>query len=178
MKQVFARLAAIGPMALAAACAAPPTVPSAPAGLQPPPGQQATEVLHARGVQIYECAAVANRPGEYAWTFRAPEADLTDAAGRPLGRHYAGPSWEAPDGSLLLGKLRARDAGPDPKAIPWLLLDATSAGRDGRFARVRSIQRLQTVGGLAPAEPCDAVRAAQTARVPYRAVYVFFAPVS
>lgn len=178
MTYVAARWWALVPALLAAACAAPPTIPAAPAALQPPPGQLPTQVLHARGVQIYECAAVANRPGDYAWAFKAPEAELTDATGRTLGKHYGGPSWEAPDGSLIVGKLRARDAGPDPRAIPWLLLDASSTGRDGAFSRVRSIQRLQTVGGLAPAEPCDATHAAQVARVPYRAVYVFFAPAS
>jgi hypothetical protein len=178
MTHVPARLRSIAPALLLAACAAPATIPSAPTALQPPPGQLPTQVLHARGVQIYECAAVASRPGEYAWAFKAPEADLADAAGRTLGRHYAGPSWEAPDGSLIVGKLRARDAGPDARSIPWLLLDARSTGRDGAFSRVRSIQRVQTVGGLAPAEPCDAAHAAQVARVPYRAVYVFFTPAS
>lgn len=178
MSHVAAPLWALVPALFLAACAAPPTIPSAPAALQPPPGHQPSQVLHARGVQIYECAPVANRPGEYAWAFKAPEAELADAAGRTLGKHYAGPSWEAPDGSLIVGKLRARDPGPDPRAIPWLLLDASSTGRDGAFSRVRSIQRLQTVGGIAPAEPCDAAHAAQFARVPYRAVYVFFTPAS
>ncbi|MBX3606670.1 MAG: DUF3455 domain-containing protein [Piscinibacter sp.] len=165
---------ALAGAALLAACAAPP-VPVAPAALQPPAGQHATQVLQARGVQIYECAAVAGRPGEYAWAFRAPDAELTDTAGRTLGKHYAGPTWEANDGSKVTGRIRARDAGPDPRAVPWLLLDTSAEGPAGSFSGVRSIQRLQTIGGIAPAEPCSAERATQIARVPYRAVYVLFA---
>ena len=60
--------------------------------------------------------------GVYEWIFRAPDATLTDWSGRALGKHYAGPTWEAADGSRVLGEVRARDPGPDPKAIPWLLL--------------------------------------------------------
>lgn len=177
MHPALARALALAPFVLAAACAAPLTIPSAPAALQPPADQRPTQVLNARGVQIYECSPVSGRSGEFAWAFKAPEAELIDAAGRSAGTHYAGPTWQAPDGSRLVGKPLARDPGPDPQAIPWLLLDTTPAGRDGSFSRVRSVQRLQTVGGSAPTQPCDASRAAQLARVPYRAVYVFFAPV-
>lgn len=169
----FPRLLAVTPFALAAACTSVPLPPAAPAALQPPADQRATEVLNARGVQIYECTASAG--GRHAWAFKAPEADLTDAQGRTLGTHFAGPTWLAADGSRLTGKLRARDPGPDPQAIPWLLLDATPGGAPGRFSAVRSIQRLQTVGGLAPATPCDAAHVGEQARVPYRAVYVLFA---
>lgn len=158
---------------LLAACTSVPLPPAAPPALQPPADQRATEVLNARGVQIYECAASAG--GGHAWTFKAPEAELTDPQGRASGTHFAGPTWQAADGSRLTGTLRARDPGPDPQAIPWLLLDATPAGAPGRFSGVRSIQRLQTIGGLAPARPCDAAHAGEQARVPYRAVYVFFA---
>lgn len=167
------RALAASPALLMAACTSLPLPPAAPPALQPAADQRATEVLHARGVQIYECSASAG--GGHAWAFKAPEADLTDAQGRTLGSHFAGPTWLAPDGSRLTGKLRARDPGPDPQAIPWLLLDATPGGNPGRFSGVRSIQRLQTVGGLAPATPCDAAHAGTLARVPYRAVYVFFA---
>lgn len=177
MPPALARAAAPLAALIVAACAAPLTLPSAPAALQPPADLRATQVLQARGVQIYECSPVSGRSGEFAWAFKAPEAELIDAAGRAAGTHYAGPTWQAPDGSMLVGKPLARDPGPDPQAIPWLLLDATPAGRAGSFSRVRSIQRLQTVGGSAPGEPCDASRAAQLARVPYRAVYVFFTPV-
>jgi hypothetical protein len=166
------RLRAVAGLAVVAVgCASP-----LPAALSPPPGHVLTHVLRADGVQIYECAAAKERDGVFAWSFKAPEAVLVDAAsGRAMGRHYGGPTWEGPDGSVVVGKLKARDDGPDPRAIPWLLLAAEAAGRDGAFSGVRSIQRLQTEGGKPPAEGCDAAAAvARTVRVPYRAVYRFY----
>ena len=63
--------------------------------------------LWADGVQIYECrkAADASFP---AWVFVAPDAKLVDAGGMPMGHHYAGPTWEAPDGSKVVGVVKAK----------------------------------------------------------------------
>ncbi len=71
--------------------------------------------------------------------------------------------------------MKARDGGPDPDAIPWLLLGAKSNSGTGAFGQVRSIQRLQTVGGKAPSTPCSQDNAHQVARVTYKAVYYFYA---
>ncbi|HET9645940.1 MAG TPA: DUF3455 domain-containing protein, partial [Burkholderiaceae bacterium] len=104
-----------------------------------------------------------------------PEASLSDAVtGRAMGRHYAGPSWEAPDGSIVVGKVSARDDGPDPRAIPWLLLTAEVKGREGIFSKVRSIQRLRTEGGKPPAQGCDSQHAGEISRMPYKAEYRFY----
>jgi hypothetical protein len=46
------------------------------------------------------------------WTLKAPEADLFDANGRAIGRHYAGPTWELMDGSEVVGKFKARADAP------------------------------------------------------------------
>jgi len=60
-------------------------------------------------------------------------------------------------------------------AIPWLLLGATShGGENGKMTQVTSIQRLSTVGGLAPATGCDADHVGATADVPYDADYFFY----
>jgi hypothetical protein len=173
------RLGAVGLAIVVAGCASPPAPPrhvsqATPAALQPPPGEVLSHVLLADGVQIYECRPAKERAGAYDWTFQAPEAVLTDEGGRPIGKHYAGPTWEALDGSRVVGKVMARADAPDPQAIPWLLLGAEPAGGGGAFSGVRSIQRLQTAGGKAPAGDCDAGDAARTARVPYRAVYRFY----
>ena len=40
---------------------------------------------------------------------------------------------------------------PSASAIPWLLLTAKSNGPEGSFSNVTSIQRVNTVGGIAPA---------------------------
>ena len=145
-----------------------------PAKLQAPAGQAAFVEALASGVQIYDCAPKADDPAAFGWKFRAPEASLRDRSGHMLGKHYAGPTWESVDGSKVVGQLKASDAGPDPKAIPWLLLSAKSNSGIGVFATVTSVQRVRTVGGIAPADRCDASTAGQVARVPYTATYLFY----
>jgi hypothetical protein len=145
-----------------------------PAQLQAPAGQLPFVEALATGVQIYECAPKPIEPSAYAWTFRSPEATLSDRSGRALGKHYAGPTWESVDGSKVVGQAKASDPGSDPSAIPWLLLTAKSSSGAGTFAQVTSIQRVRTVGGAAPTEPCGAANAAQVARVPYAATYYFY----
>src|SRR5258706_13754782 len=61
-----------------------------PAPLQAPAGQSAYVEALATGVQIYECAPKPGEPSSAAWTFRAPEATLSDRSGRALGKHYSG----------------------------------------------------------------------------------------
>jgi len=151
--------------------AAPPDVP---APLRAPTGQSAFVEALATGVQIYECASKPGEPPTFAWTFRAPEATLSDQSGHALGKHYAGPTWESIDGSKVVGQLKAGDPGPDPTAIPWLLLTAKSSSGAGIFAQTTSVQRVKTVGGVAPSERCDAANATQVARVPYTATYYFY----
>ncbi|HTG02321.1 MAG TPA: DUF3455 domain-containing protein, partial [Nitrospirota bacterium] len=127
------------------------------------------------GVQIYTCEAVKDNPTRYEWIFKAPDAELFDNAGNKIGRHYAGPTWEALDGSRVIGEVRAKDNGPDPDAIPWLLLSAKSTSGSGAFSRTQSVQRLYTVGGKAPAEGCNGQeQAGKEARVAYKAKYYFY----
>jgi hypothetical protein len=127
------------------------------------------------GVQIYECSASKADPTRFEWVFKAPEADLFDAKGNKIGKHYAGPTWESNDGSKVVGEVVAKDNGPAADAIPWLLLSAKSTSGKGVFSRVLSIQRLSTVGGKAPAEGCDKTQSGKEARVAYKARYTFFA---
>src|SRR6185503_67311 len=70
------------------------------------PNETLAMVVPAKGVQIYEC-----RPRR-----------------AKIGRHYAGPHWEASDGSKVLGTVRERADAPAAGAIPWLLLSAKSVG--------------------------------------------------
>jgi Protein of unknown function (DUF3455) len=145
-----------------------------PAGLALPAGEISAFKLGARGSQNYECRESRDGPGKWQWVFVAPEAELFDGAGRSVGKHYAGPTWEsAADGSKVVGKVKARADAPDPKAIPWLLLQAVGVNGGGMFASVKSVQRLDTAGGQAPASGCDASAAGQVRKVPYTAAYVF-----
>jgi len=177
MKSNFSvALAQFAVIALSSGCTTSPSIvpPEAPQTLRPPSDQIVFVEALATGVQIYECAPKADQPSAFEWSFRAPEAALVDRAGRPLGKHYAGPTWESTDGSTVVGEIKARDPGPDKSAIPWLLLSAKSTGGSGLFSQTRSIQRVQTSGGIAPAQVCSSENAKQVARVPYTATYYFY----
>jgi len=158
-------------------CAAPDTAPppAIPARLVVPATQELSLKTKAVGVQIYECAADRDDATHFEWVFRAPEATLLDAKGNRVGVHYAGPTWEANDGSKVLGEVKARDDGPDATAIPWLLLAAKSATGKGPLARTTSVQRILTVGGKAPGDGCGPAQAGREIRVPYEAAYYFYA---
>ena len=150
------------------------TVPPLPENLRAPGGELLFLEAAATGEQIYECAAGKDQPARFEWTFKAPEADLFDRGGKKIGKHYAGPTWEANDGSRVVGQVKARDNGPDSGAIPWLLLTAKSNSGSGVFSRTTSIQRVNTVGGTAPTEGCSEAQAGKVARVPYKATYYFY----
>lgn len=142
--------------------------------LQAPQRQVVTLETKATGVQIYECKSSKDDPVRFEWVFKAPEALLFDSKGKRIGRHYAGPSWESTDGSKVVGEVRARDNGPDPNSLPWLLLSAKSTSGTGVFSQTRSIQRLHTAGGKAPAEGCTRDQVGKELRVPYTAHYYFY----
>lgn len=145
-----------------------------PATLRPPASQELMLEVLARGVQVYECASSSDAYPAFAWKFKGPEADLADRAGRPMGTHYGGPTWKAHDGSAVVAEVSAKADATQPKAIPHLLLSVKSASGNGVFSKVRSIQRLDTVGGIAPAEPCTAQEVTRVARVPYTATYYMY----
>jgi Protein of unknown function (DUF3455) len=127
--------------------------------------------VYAKGDQIYSCKSDA---GQFTWTLKAPDARLFDKDGSAFGKHFAGPSWQANDGSLVVGKAIANAPSPDPDSIPWLLVTIVSHDGDGMLSRATIVQRLNTKGGNAPASGCDASHVAQEIRVPYSADYRFY----
>ena len=162
---------------LVAACASaqPPTsLVKVPDKLNPGANESLAMVVAAKGVQIYECRARKDQVGSYEWAFVAPEADLFDARGTRIGRHYAGPHWESIDGSKILGMPKERVDAPVADAIPWLLLSAKSVGAEGSFSKVTSIQRVNTAGGAAPKVGCSQAATGTPARINYTADYYFF----
>lgn len=142
-----------------------------PAALAPAADQTIKASLSGVGVQIYMCNATATG---FAWTFVAPQANLLDDCDKLVGTHFIGPTWQGNDGSSVVG---AKVAGVslDSSAVPWLLLKAASNGPTaGKFSDVTSIQRLATVGGIAPSSGCDASHLGSIAQIPYTAQYVFY----
>jgi hypothetical protein len=142
------------------------------AGAQDAPAKPAAIEAFGKGVQIYTCKAAA--AGTFAWTLKAPEASLSDAKGNVIGKHFAGPSWQASDGSTVVGEALNASPSPDAGAIPWLVVRAKSHAGDGAMSKVAYVVRTRTEGGAAPATGCDAGHADAEVRVPYSAVYIFF----
>jgi hypothetical protein len=117
-----------------------------PAALAVAPDMQLLLSAHAEGVQIYVCAPGKDDPAQLSWTLKAPEAVLFDDKGGQIGKHYAGPSWELSDGSLITGK--------------------------GLLAKAGMVQRIETAAGLPPKGACPA---GNETRIAYSATYRFFA---
>jgi Protein of unknown function (DUF3455) len=129
----------------------------------------------ASGSQIYTCQQ--GRDAKYSWTLKAPDAELRDSKGSVIGRHFAGPTWKAGDGSEVTGKAVARVDSPDPDSIPWLLVTATGHSGQGIFSRVVTIQRIHTHAGQPPpATACSPSKQGLETKSNYTAEYVFYAP--
>lgn len=166
---VLGFLATVACSALAsAACAQ-----DVPDNLRPAANETMLLQVHAKGDQIYTCKADG---ANYAWTLKAPDAQLFDKNGKPFGKHFAGPSWEANDGSRVTGKAVANAPSPDADSIPWLLITVADRSGDGVLAHVTSIQRVNTKGGKAPTTGCNGATVNKEVRVAYAADYRFFAP--
>jgi hypothetical protein len=176
---VFLRTARLGAPVLAlllGACTSPShadpasdiRAPEVPVGLQTP-GETNKIHFHAYavGVQIYAWSGTN-------WVFQSPEAVLfadADAHGE-IGIHYAGPTWESQSGSKVVGAAVANAPSPNANSIPLLLIRAVSTQGPGIFAQTTYVQRINTVGGRAPATAGTA--GGQIARVPYTAEYFFY----
>ena len=178
MRSLLVSTCALSAAVLAASgCASGPVAvpPDVPANLRAPAGQVIFLEALGSGVQIYECTSKSDQPSTYGWTFRGAEAALVDRTGRSVGKHYSPkPTWESTDGSSVITEVKARDPGPDPTAVPWLLLGVKATAGAGAFTATKSMQRVQTVGGVMPSEPCNATNAKQVARVPYTATFFFY----
>ncbi len=142
-----------------------------PAEIAVPAGHKAAMTLVGAGELTYECKAKADGSG-HEWTFAGPNAVLTDAKKKTVGKYYAGPTWESNDGSKITGKQLA--VSPNPNAIPLQLVQTTPAEGKGMMNGVTYIQRLNTQGGTAPKDPCAAANMGTKQMVKYQADYVFF----
>jgi len=127
--------------------------------------------LQGKGVQIYACQAV---DAGFAWKLKGPEAVLSDQSGVQVGRHFAGPSWQANDGSTIVGEPLVASPSPTPGSVAWLVLRVKSASGAGLFANVAYVARTATQGGVAPSTGCDAIHVGTEVRISYTATYTMF----
>jgi Protein of unknown function (DUF3455) len=172
---IFSRMSAAVFLCISCAVALPGAARAqdVPEQLRPPDGAKLLLEVHAKGDQIYTCKADG---ANFAWTLKAPDAELTDKDGKAFGRHFAGPSWEATDSSRVTGKAAASVPSPDPTSIPWLLVKVVDHSGDGVLSHASWIQRVNTKGGKAPASGCTSATADTEVRVAYAADYRFFVP--
>jgi hypothetical protein len=149
----------------------PPEVPNA---IQAPLGEEVVLLAHASGSQIYTCQAGTDR--KFAWTLKAPDAELKDRNGKVIGSHFAGPTWKLNDGSEVVGKASAHVDSPDSDSIAWLLVNAVSHSGTGLLTSVTTIQRVHTHGGKPPSVGCDEAHRDAETKSSYTADYYFYAP--
>lgn len=122
----------------------------------------------------YECRAKAGMASAFEWVFVGPEAVLNARSGQMLGKYYGPPAtWESSDGSKLTGA-QVAVAPAMPGSIPLQLVKANPAMGDGAMKGVSYIQRVATLGGVAPAMPCAGDNLGRKEVVNYQADYIFW----
>ncbi len=169
------------------------TPPSVPDRLQVPEGNEVFLIGHAFGTQDYVCAASGTG---VAFVLTTPEAVLFDNPARRVVNHFFSPNpveggtiratWQSTrDSSVFWGKLTASatfltdPAFVAPDAIAWLTLGQAGVlvgvGGGNKLAVASFVQRVNTVGGLAPSIGCNSpAEIGNKAFVPYEADYVFY----
>ena len=153
--------------ALPPAAAASSPAPDVPGAIAVTGDEKPFLAAHAEGVQIYACSSGA-------WALVAPRATLYGENDQVIASHFGGPTWQARDGSSVVG--RRVDGVTVAGAIQWLLLSraSSSVGSDGdRLAHTTHIQRINTVGGLPPSAT-ECVTEGKEVEIPYEADYVFW----
>ena len=144
-----------------------------PEAVRVPAGHAMSMKVVGVGELTYECRLKANDAAAYEWAFVGPVAKLLDGRSKEVGKYYAGPTWEAMDGSKVTGK-QVAVAPASAGSIPLQLVKAEPATGAGAMSGITYIQRVNTKGGVAPAEPCSAQSSGTRKQVPYQADYVFF----
>jgi hypothetical protein len=140
------------------------TAAPAAASIDVPKGNKLVATLEARGVQVYQCI-------DKAWTLLEPDATLKDGD-EVVALHSRGPIWVSTvDGSAVNAAAVPGASVQRDGAVPELLLKAAATRGDGVFGKVTFVQRLDTLGGLAPAGTC--LPGTQVSS-PYEAKYTFF----
>ena len=168
--------------------------PMVPPGLDVEAGNEVFLLGRGVGTQNYVCAPCdptkQNCPLGVAFTLFTPQATLFNDQGEQLITHFSSPnpneggairvSWQdSRDTSSVWAKL-VKAAIVRLDSIPWVLLNVkdtgTQAGPTGdRLTKTTFMQRVNTVGGLAPAVGClSSADLGHQAFIPYTADYFFY----
>lgn len=148
---------------------------SLPDAVKVPAGHRVVMETVGAGDITYECRARQGMAGQFEWVFVGPDAKLMDRAGKPVGKYYGPPAtWESMDGSKLTGAQVAVAPAAGTGNIPLQLVKANPAMGMGAMQGVTYIQRVATVGGVAPAMACGAGNVGAKQVVQYRADYIFY----
>lgn len=172
MKIAFTPVAAALVSATLVGCATEMKAPDVPQAIAVPAGHKPVLSLKGVGLLTYECRK-STAPGGAAWVFAGPDAALQNSSGTRVGKYYGGPTWEHNDGSKITGKQLAVAPGA-AGAIPLQLVQTSPATGSGAMSGVTYIQRVNTVGGVAPSSPCAAGNIGAKQTVGYSADYVFY----
>ncbi len=164
---------------LLAACSGMPTTPSysqvnLPTAVQVPDGNKVAMETVGTGTITYKCSANKDMAGQFEWVFVGPDAKLSDRKGKQVGKYYGPPAtWESTDGSKLTGTQMAV-APAAAGNIPNQLVKANPALGDGAMTGLTYIQRVNTMGGVAPVVACTASTLGAEQLVKYQADYIFY----
>jgi hypothetical protein len=145
-----------------------------PEGVKVPAGNSVAMQTVGVGEITYECRPKKDMAGQFEWVFIGPDAVLNDRNGMQVGKYFGPPAtWESKDGSRITGTQVA--VAPNGAGnIPHQLVKANPATGNGAMTGVTYIQRVATVGGIAPAMQCDSNKAGAKQNVRYQADYIFW----
>ncbi len=147
---------------------------SLPTAVKVPAGHSVAMETAASGDILYQCRAKKDMAGQFEWVFVGPDAGLKDRSGKVVGKYYGPPAtWENNDGSKITGAQVAVAPNGDAN-IPSQLVKANPAMGMGAMQGVSYIQRVATVGGIAPKAACAQVNEGVKQLVPYQADYIFY----
>lgn len=171
----FAAMAALSACSgMAGGMARPYSQDALPDAVKVPAGHRVALETVGVGQITYECRAKANAAGAFEWVFVGPQADLNSRAGAKLGTYYGPPAtWAASDGSAITGA-QVAVAPAMAGSIPLQLVKANPASGAGSMTGVTYIQRVATMGGVAPAAACDGAAVGRKEIVKYQADYIFW----
>jgi len=147
-----------------------------PDNLKVPDGNVLLLQAFGKGIQKYACPVSATSKATPHAILLKDDRDEGDL----VAIHFGGPTWEALDGSSVVGDTTVGSLqsapSPDPDGVPWLRLKAKSHGGNGLFSQVTYIQRLFTDGGQPPKSGCDQAHNQAKVLVEYSAQYFFYGP--